>query len=104
MKPQSEGNTHGRLSALWPLTWFNTASMICGCTPRSAMRVAAVRRRSWSVHSSFSLTLTGVAGIYNRSAYSKEKREALELWANRLRVIVAKASGANVTTLKPKRA
>ncbi len=46
----------------------------------------------------------GVAGIYNRSAYSKEKREALELWANHLRVIVAKASGANVTTLKPKRA
>ncbi len=24
----------------------------------------------------------GVAGIYNRSAYFKEKREALELWAN----------------------
>jgi integrase len=46
----------------------------------------------------------GVAGIYNRSAYAKEKREALELWANHLRVIVAKASGANVTSLKPKRA
>jgi hypothetical protein len=24
----------------------------------------------------------GVAGIYNRGAYAKEKREALELWAN----------------------
>jgi integrase len=46
----------------------------------------------------------GVAGIYNRSAYSKEKREALDLWAHHLQVIVAKASGANVTSLKPKRA
>jgi integrase len=46
----------------------------------------------------------GVAGIYNRSAYRKEKREALDLWANHLRVIVAKATGANVTKLNPKRA
>ena len=36
---------------LWPLTWFRTASMMCGCTPLSAMRVAAVRRRSCMVQS-----------------------------------------------------
>jgi hypothetical protein len=45
----------------------------------------------------------GVAGIYNRGAYRKEKREALDFWAYHLRVIVAKASGTNVTTLKPRR-
>ncbi len=45
-----------------------------------------------------------VSARVGRSAYTKEKREALELWANHLRVIVGKASGANVTTLKPKRA
>lgn len=43
----------------------------------------------------------GVAGIYNRSAYAAEKRAALDLWAGHIRVIVAKASGANVTRLKP---
>jgi len=41
----------------------------------------------------------GVAGIYNRSAYKAEKRAALDLWANHLAVIVAKATGANVTRL-----
>ena len=45
----------------------------------------------------------GVAGIYNRSAYKIEKRVALDLWANHLAVIVAKASGTNVTTLRPRR-
>lgn len=42
----------------------------------------------------------GVAGIYNRSTYAAEKRAALNLWANHLRVAVAKAEGANVTRLK----
>jgi integrase len=41
----------------------------------------------------------GVAGIYNRSTYDKEKRAALDLWAGHIRVIVAQASGANVTKL-----
>src|SRR5215831_18854294 len=35
---------------LCPLTWFSAASMMCGCTPMSAILVAAVRRRSCSVH------------------------------------------------------
>lgn len=42
----------------------------------------------------------GVAGIYNRSTYAPEKRAALNLWADRIRLIVAKASGANVTELR----
>jgi integrase len=44
----------------------------------------------------------GVAGVYNLSVYSKEKREALNRWANHVRVIVAQAEGANVTKLKRK--
>jgi integrase len=43
---------------------------------------------------------SGVAGIYNRSTYAGEKRAALDVWANHLMVEVAKATGANVTTLK----
>ena len=42
----------------------------------------------------------GVAGIYNRSAYSAEKRAALDLWANHLKIEIAKAEGANVHRLK----
>jgi integrase len=42
----------------------------------------------------------GVAGIYNRSTYANEKRAALDAWANHIRVALAQASGANVTTLK----
>jgi integrase len=44
----------------------------------------------------------GPAGIYNRSTYAKEKREALNLWAAHLKTEIAKATGANVTTLKRK--
>jgi hypothetical protein len=42
----------------------------------------------------------GVAGIYNRSTYATEKRDALERWANHLRVILAQAEGANVVKLQ----
>jgi len=42
----------------------------------------------------------GVAGIYNRVTYEKEKREALDKWAAHLKVIVAQATGANVTALR----
>jgi integrase len=42
----------------------------------------------------------GVAGIYNRSTYAAEKKAALDLWANHLAVAIAKASGANVTSLQ----
>ncbi len=42
----------------------------------------------------------GVAGIYNRSTYSAEKRAALELWAGHLRTIIAQADGANITKLR----
>jgi integrase len=43
----------------------------------------------------------GVAGVYNRAVYANEKRQALELWAERVKVIAGRAS--NVVTL-PKRA
>jgi hypothetical protein len=42
----------------------------------------------------------GVGGIYNRSTYAAEKRDALDKWANHIRVILAQASGANVTPLR----
>jgi integrase len=44
----------------------------------------------------------GVAGIYNKSAYTKEKREALNLWASHIRVLLAQAEGTNVTKLTRK--
>jgi integrase len=34
----------------------------------------------------------GVAGVYNRATYDVEKREALELWADHVEAIVAKAA------------
>ena len=43
---------------------------------------------------------TGVAGIYNRSTYAAEKRAALETWANHVAVILARAEGANVRSLR----
>jgi integrase len=42
----------------------------------------------------------GVAGIYNKATYLTEKREALELWANHIAVILA---GNNVTKLRPRK-
>ena len=42
----------------------------------------------------------GVAGIYNRSTYSAEKRAALDLWGAHVQTLLAKAEGANVTMLK----
>jgi integrase len=42
----------------------------------------------------------GVAGIYNRSTYATEKHAALDAWASHLAVVVAQASGANVTALR----
>jgi integrase len=43
---------------------------------------------------------SGVAGIYNRSTYAAEKRAALDLWGSRVQTLLARAEGANVTTLK----
>jgi integrase len=37
---------------------------------------------------------------YDRNTYAAEKRDALERWASHLAVIVAQASGANVTALR----
>ncbi len=37
----------------------------------------------------------GVAGIYNRAVYSKEKREALELWANHIEVVLSCADNVH---------
>ena len=42
----------------------------------------------------------GVAGTYNRSTYAAEKRAALDLWGNHIRVIVAQSEGANIHRLK----
>ena len=42
----------------------------------------------------------GVAGVYNRSAYAAEKRAALILWGNHIQILLAKAAGTNVTTMK----
>jgi len=39
---------------------------------------------------------------YNRNTYENEKRTALNNWAQHLKVIVAQATGANVTTLRKK--
>jgi integrase len=42
----------------------------------------------------------GVAGIYNRATYGKEKAAALDLWANHISVLLAQAEGANVHRLQ----
>jgi hypothetical protein len=44
-------------------------------------------------------TRGGVAGVYNRSTYSSEKRQALDLWADRLMAIV-EGRDSNVTTMR----
>ena len=43
---------------------------------------------------------SGVAGIYNRSAYTEEKRAAMIMWGNHVRILLAKAAGTNVTKLR----
>jgi integrase len=42
----------------------------------------------------------GVARVYNRASYAKEKREALELWAGHIQVELAKAEGGNIHKLR----
>jgi integrase len=37
---------------------------------------------------------------YDRNTYATEKRDALDKWASHLKVAVAQATGANVTTLR----
>lgn len=44
----------------------------------------------------------GVAGIYNRSTYAKQKRDALDLWADHVQTIAAKSEGANVISMRRK--
>jgi integrase len=46
----------------------------------------------------------GVAGIYNRSTYTAEKRAALDLWADHIKLILAKADGKNIVDLAAARA
>jgi integrase len=41
----------------------------------------------------------GVAGVYNKAAYLEPKTAALTLWANHLAMVLAQASGANVSRL-----
>ena len=42
----------------------------------------------------------GVAGVYNRSTYTAEKRAALDLWGSHVQTLLAQADGANVTALR----
>jgi integrase len=42
---------------------------------------------------------SGVAGVYNRSTYSTEKRAALDLWGTHIQMLLARSEGANVTAL-----
>ena len=43
----------------------------------------------------------GVAGVYNRATYDREKRDALEKWATHIRIAIAQETGANVTAIRP---
>jgi integrase len=45
----------------------------------------------------------GVAGRYNHAAYDEQKRDALEAWASRIKVILAQANGANVSSIRRKK-
>jgi integrase len=38
---------------------------------------------------------------YDRNTYAAEKRDALDKWASHLKVVIAKATGANVTAIRP---
>jgi integrase len=42
----------------------------------------------------------GVAGIYNRSSYRTDKREALEAWGKHRAVIAAQANGGHVASMR----
>ncbi|MER9168541.1 tyrosine-type recombinase/integrase [Mesorhizobium australicum] len=44
--------------------------------------------------------ISGVAAIYNRHDYAREKRQALEAWANRVDQIVTGSAGGNVVALR----
>ena len=68
--------------------------MICGARPSPAWPSLA-SRRSCSATSSIIevVTKSGVTlSVYSQYDYSKEKRAALELWADRLEGIVAGAA------------
>jgi hypothetical protein len=45
-----------------------------------------------SVSSSSSIRAAGVAGVYNRSSYGTEKRDALMLWSNKMVALVGRES------------
>jgi integrase len=47
---------------------------------------------------------SGVAGIYNRSTYETEKRAALDTLASYIATVIAKSEGANVSSLKRRKA
>jgi hypothetical protein len=38
---------------------------------------------------------------YDRNTYAAEKRDALDKWASHLKVVIAKATGATVTAIRP---
>jgi integrase len=42
----------------------------------------------------------GVAGIYNRSSYAAEKRQALDMWGAHVDALVAGETGANIVPLR----
>ena len=43
---------------------------------------------------------SGVAGIYNKATYLREKRFALDSWANHVMTLLARAEGANVVAMR----
>jgi integrase len=91
---------------------LDTACKVKGWTLHDLRRTAATRMADMGVQphiieaalNHVSGHKGGVAGIYNRSTYAAEKRAALNEWAAYLQVEIAKASGANVTNIKQRKA
>ena len=87
---------------------LDEASGVTGWTLHDLRRTAATRMADLGVQphvieailNHISGHKGGVAGIYNRSTYAAEKRAAMMLWGNHIRILLAKASGANVTPLR----
>lgn len=87
----------------------------------TALDAAAKLKEEWTLHDIRRTVRTGLGKLgvaphiaeavlnhlpaklirtYDRNTYENEKRAALDAWASHIRVAIAQASGANVTTLK----
>ena len=88
---------------------------------KAALDTAAKLEEGWTLHDLRRTVRTGLGTLgvqphvaeavlnhlppklirtYDRNTYAAEKKAALDLWANHLAVIVAQATGANVTALR----